>query len=186
MANENNQFNILFWAASQVNIYEKRARSQIEKQYGETMRKSAIALVDFIPRATFDELLSIEKTFQQNDLTVYAQHPATIKTVEQGIRDFNDAEAVYKQLLANPQAYYEHKYRESERASPDKLVPLDAMRRALRGQVKRVENYSRNVMGNPQEQTFLSARTALLHRAEDLYDEMQRVRLPQSSPESAP
>ncbi len=168
---------LLVWAASQADIYEKRARSRIEQQYGKTMQESAAALRGFLPEATFDQLIALERTFQQNDLTVYAQLPSTVKSVEQGIRDFNDGEKVYRQLLDNPRAYSAHAYRESERAAPDKLIPLDAMRLALRGQVKRVENYRRNVMGNPHEQEFLSARISLLHRAEEFYDRLQRERL---------
>lgn len=174
MANKVNFAELILWAASQVDIFEKRAQSRIEKQYGRTMQESAAAIREFIPGATFDQLIALEKTFQNNDLTVYAQLPATVKSVEQGIRDFNEADKVYRQLLGNPQAYSAHAYRESERAGPDKLVPLDAMRLALRGQVKRVENYRRNVMGNPNEQGFLSARITLLRHAEDMYDRMQR------------
>ncbi len=174
MDNEKQFARLFAWAATQVNMYEKRSQSRIEQQYGATMQKSAAALVEFIPNAAFEQLIALERTFQKNDLTVYAQLPATVKSVEQGIRDFDDGEAVHRQLLDNPQAYRAHKYRESERAAPDKLVPLDAMRRALRGQANRVENYRRNVMGNPQEQVFLAARIELLHRAEELYDCMQR------------
>ncbi len=91
--------------------------------------------------------------------------------------DFSAGEAVYRQLLNDTPAYQAHKYRENEKAAPDKLVPLDAMRRALRGQVKRVENYRKNVMGNPHEYDYLSARVAMIRRAEELYDLMQRDRL---------
>ena len=88
--------------------------------------------------------------------------------------DLQDGEEVYAQLLNNPDAYKAHKYREKERASPDKIVPLDAMRRALRGQASRVENYRKNVMGNPKEHDFLYARVAMIRHAEKLYDDIQR------------
>lgn len=180
MTHDEKVANLVLLTAVQVDIFDKRAKSRIEKQYSESMQRTAAALRDFIPVATFDQLLSFERTFQRNDLTVYAQAPSTVKSVEQGIRDFADGEAVCRQLRENPQAYLAHKYRESERAAPDKLLPLDAMRRALRGQANRVENYRRNVMGNPNEQEFLSARIALLQRAEELYDGMQRAILPAS------
>ena len=177
MTNDKEFANLMFLTAAQARTYEKRAKSRAEIQYGDSMARSAAALVKFISSASFDQLMLVEKTFQKNDLTVYAQLPATIKSVEQGMRDFNDGEKVYRQLLDNPQAYSAHAYREGERAGPDKLVPLDAMRLALRGQVKRVENYRKNVMGNPHEQAFLSARIALLRRAEEIYDSMQRERI---------
>lgn len=180
MPENSNLANLLFLIAGQVSVYDKRAQSRIEKQYGESMQRTAGAIRKILPDATFEQLLLVERMFQRNDLTVYAQAPSTVKSVEQGIRDFADGEAVCRQLRENPQAYLAHKYRESERAAPDKLLPLDAMRRALRGQANRVENYRRNVMGNPNEQEFLSARIALLQRAEELYDGMQRAILPAS------
>lgn len=161
-------------AAAQVAIYERRAKSRVEKQYGDIMRRSAAVLSEFARTASFDKLIIAERMFQKNDLVVYAQLPSTMKTVRQGIDDLKAGEEVYKQLTEDPQAYKGHKYRDSEKAPPDKAVPLDAMRRALRGQVKRVENYRKNVMGNPQEYEFMSARIAMLKRAEKLYDAIQR------------
>lgn len=178
MADEKKFTRLLVWTAAQVNAYEKRERSRVEKQYGAVMQRAAAALADFTRTASFDQLILAEKTFQDNDLSVYAKLPATMKTVQQGIADLADGEEVYQQLLEEPRAYKAHKYRENERAAPDRLVPLDAMRRALRGQVKRVENYRRNVMGNPQEHEFMSARIAMLRRAEKLYDAIQRQHLP--------
>ena len=177
MTNEEQLAELLAWTAAQASIYEKRSKSRIEKQYGDTMQRSAAVLVEFTHAATFDQLILVEKTLQQNDFAVYAQLPAIIKTVQQGINDLSDGEEVYRQLLDEPRAYKGHKYREKERASPDKVIPLDAMRRALRGQVKRIENYRKNVMGNPQEHKFMSARIAMLRRAEKLYDGIQRERL---------
>ncbi len=177
MGNDEELANLLFLTAAQASIYDKRAKSRIEKQYGDAMQRSAIALMEFTRNATFDQLILLEKTFQRNDLAVYAQLPSTMKSVQQGIDDLENGEGVYKQLLNNPQAYSEHKYRDSERAGPGKLVPLDAMRRALRGQVKRIENYRKNVMSNPQEQKFMSTRIVMLRRAEKLYDALQREQL---------
>lgn len=174
MASEEEFAEFLSWTAVQAFAYEKRARSRMEKQYGDTMERSATALVEFTRIATFDQLVAVERTFQQNDLAVYAQLPSTMKSVQQGIADLGDGIEVYRQLLVDPQAYKAHKYRENERARPDRLIPLDAMRRALRGQAKRVENYRKNVMGNPHEHEFLSARIAMLRHAEKLYDVIQR------------
>ncbi|MDR2391009.1 MAG: hypothetical protein LBE84_04945 [Planctomycetota bacterium] len=176
MINEEKLADLLTWTAAQATAYEKRARSRVEKQYGDTMKRSAATLTDFVCTASFGDLLIAEKAFQRNDLIVYAQLPSTLKSVEQGIADFNAGEKVYRQLLETPEAYKEHAYRDSEKAAPDKLVPLDAMRRALRGQAKRVENYRKNVMGNPQEHEFLSERVAMLRRGEKLYDAIQRER----------
>lgn len=162
--------------AAQVDAYGRREKSLAEKYYGDVMRESAAVLVKFTCTASFDQLILAEKTLQQNDLAVYAKMPAAMKSVQQGIDDLKNGEEVYTQLLDDPQAYKAHKYRDSERAGPDKLVPLDAMRRALRGQVKRVENYRKNVMANLQEQEFMSARIAMLRRAEKLYDAIQRER----------
>ena len=163
--------------AAQANAYEKRAKSRVEKQYGDVMHVSAIILSKFAVSASFEQLIQTEKAFQQNDLLVYAQRPATLKAVQEGIDDLEDGMEVYKQLLENTEGYKAHRYRKKERISPEKLIPLDAMRRALRGQVKRVENYRSNVMGNLQEQEFMSARIAMLRRAEKLYDAIQRERL---------
>ncbi len=177
MAYEEESAALFFWTTAQVDAFEKRAKSWAETMYGETMQKSAAAVVNYTRIASFDQLLAAEKAFQKNDLTVYAQSPATLKSVQQGISDFSAGEAVYQQLLNDTPAYQAHKYRENEKAAPDKLVPLDAMRRALRGQVKRLENYRKNVMGNPHEHDFMSARVAMIRRAEELYDLMQRDRL---------
>lgn len=182
MASKDELAELMRAVAAQVDAYEKRKRSRAEIYYGDVMRESATTLAKISRTASFDQLIMIEKVFQQNDLAVYANVPSTLKTVQQGIDDLLDGEAVYRQLIESPQAYKAHKYRESERASPDKLVPLDAMRRALRGQAKRVENYRKNVMGNPHEYAFFSARITLLHRAEKLYDGIQSDRL--LSPES--
>ena len=94
--------------------------------------------------------------------------------MQEGIEDIEAGEAAYKQLVEDTESYKAHGYRKKERLSPEKIIPLDAMRRALRGQVKRVENYRSNVMGNSQEQDFMSARIAMLRRAEKLYDAIQR------------
>lgn len=158
----------------QVDAYWNREKSPAEIRYGDVMRDSAIILADLTRTASFDQLIAAEKVLQKNDLVVYAKVPSTTKSVQQGIDDLQNGEEVYKQLLQNPKAYFEHKYRDNERASPDRLVPLDAMRRALRGQIKRVENYRKNVMGNPNEREFLSARIAMIHHAESLYDAIQR------------
>jgi hypothetical protein len=177
MRSEEKLVDLLAWTAAQANIYEKRAKSRLEKQYGDTMKRSAAVLADFARTASFDQLIIAEKAFQQNDLAVYAQLPSTLHAVQLGISDLDAGEEVYKQLRDDTEAYKAHKYRDSEKAPPDKLIPLDAMRRALRGQAKRVENYRKNVMGNPQEHEFLSARISMIRRAEKLYDAIQRERL---------
>ena len=169
------EFNALFQIIiAQGRAYERRARSRVEKQYGDAMRAAAQTLDAFTGAASFEELIQAEKAFQENDLAIYAQRPATLKSVQEGMRDLEDGEAAYRQLIEKTDAYREHPYRQKERIPPERIIPLDAMRRALRGQVKRIENYRANVMGNPREQEFLSARTAMLRRAETLYDEMQR------------
>lgn len=166
--------------ATQVDIFEKREQSRVEKRYGAVMEHSAAMLAEFTLTATFEQLIGIEKLLQRNDLSVYARVPSTLKSVQEGMSDLQDGEEVYAQLLTNPEAYKAHKYREKERAVPDKIIPLDAMRRALRGQASRVENYRKNVMGNPKEHDFLSARIGLIRRAEKLYDAIQRDRLLQT------
>lgn len=169
-------------AAAQVIAFELRGKSPAEIRYGDTMQKSAVVLAELARTASFEQLIAAEKTLQKNDLAVYAKIPSTAKSVQQAIDDFTNGEAVYSQLLQNPAAYSGHKYRDSERVAPDKLIPLDAMRRALRGQARRLENYRKNVMANPQEQAFMSARIAMLRRAEDLYDSIQRkLLLPRQS-----
>lgn len=157
--------------------YEKREQSRAEINYGKVMGKSAKALIEFTKIATFDQLLRAEASFQENDLTTYAKMPATLQSVNEGIHDFKDGEVVYRQLLNHPDAYKEHRYREKERVPPDKIIPLDAMRRALRGQAARIGNYRKNVMGNPREQEFMSARAAMIRHAEKLYDAIQRTKL---------
>lgn len=165
------------FASAQGKAFEQRARSRVEIQYGDSMQAAAEATVKFTATASLDELLQAEKTFQTNDLLIYAQRPATVKSVQEGMQDLEDGEAVYRQLLEKTDAYKEHVYRRKERIPPEHIIPLDAMRRAIRGQVKRVANYRANVMGNIREQDFLSARIEMLHRAEQLYDAMQRERL---------
>ncbi len=165
------------WTVALAKAYSTRVKSRAEILYGETLKKSADSIIRYTCTATFDQLLHAEKTLQENDLVVYAQMPATLKSVQQGISDFSDGEAVYRQLMRDTQAYKDHRYRENDRAAPDKLVPIDTMRRALRGQIKRVENYRKNVMNNPHEYDFMSARVAMLRRAEKLYDQIQRALL---------
>ncbi len=100
-----------------------------------------------------------------------------MNAVREGIDDLKAGMAAYRLLIDDADAYKAHPYRQKERIPPERIIPLDAMRRALRGQMKRVENYRSNVMGNIQEQEFLSARIAMLRRAEKLYDGMQRKNL---------
>lgn len=159
----------------QVRAYTKRENSRAEKEYSFAMKNSAAALAELTRYASFEELIQAEATLQENDLSIYAQRPATMESVREGIDDFAAGMAVYRQLLENPAAYVAHKYRRKECLPPDYVIPLDAMRRALRGQVKRVENYRANVMGNAQEQEFLSARILMLRRAEELYDNLQKA-----------
>lgn len=163
--------------AAQGDAYERRSRSRMEKRYGDIMRTAAAVLAEFTGDASFEELIRAEKAFQENDLAIYAQRPATVKAVREGIDDLENGEVAYRQLIENTDAYQKHGYRKKERIPPEKVIPLDAMRRALRGQVKRIENYRKNVMGNPHEQIFMAARIAMLRRAEKLYDAMQRERL---------
>lgn len=177
MASDSDLAKFLQRVYEQKMAFEKRERSREEIDYGKSMKKSANALKEFTRNATFDQLLIVETIFQENDLTAYAKVPATLKAVNEGMNDFKNGKAVYKQLLNNPEAYREHKYREKERAPPDRVVPLDAMRKALRGQAARVENYRKNVMGNPNEYAFMSARIAMIRHAEKLYDAIQRERL---------
>jgi hypothetical protein len=177
MSNEDETTPIVGWAVVQVNAYEQREKSRAEKRYGDVMEKSAAAIAKFTRTASFEALMQAEKIFQQNDLLVYAKRPALVKSVQEGIDDFTDGEAVYRQLLENTAAYKAHKYRKKDRLSPDSGIPLDTMRKALRGQGKRLENYRANVMGNIHEQDFYSARIAMLRRAEELYDAFQRERL---------
>jgi hypothetical protein len=166
---------ILQWLFAQVRAYEKREQSRAEKFYGSVMLQSAAALASFTRTASFDNLIRVEKAFQQNDLVVYAKRLGTMKSVQEGIDDFEAGEEVYRQLLEDTRAYKAHRYRRKN--STDNAIPLDTMRQALRGQVRRVENYRSNVMGNSAEQEFLSERIAMLRQAEKLYDAIQRERL---------
>ncbi len=168
----------------QVSAFQQRERSRIEQNYSRAMEASAAAVVEFARNASFEELLEAERTFQKNDLAVYAKRPSTVKGVQEGIDDLEAGMGVYRQLVGDTAAYKAHTYRKKEMLPPENAIPLDAMRRALRGQMKRVENYRANVMGNAHEQEFLSARIALLRRAETLYDEMQKERL--TPPEGTP
>ncbi len=72
---------LMAWIATQADAYEKRAKSRIEIQYGDAMKNTAVAIAALIHNASFDQLLAAEKAFQKNDLTVYAQMPATLKSV---------------------------------------------------------------------------------------------------------
>jgi hypothetical protein len=164
-------------AAVQVSAFEQRENSRVEKRYGIAMQDSAVILAELTQDASFEELIEAEQTLQKNDLTVYAQRSETLESVREGISDINAGLAAYRLLVRNTAEYKAHPYRKKERLPPEHILPLDAMRRALRGQIKRVENYRSNVMGNIKEQEFLSARIAILHRAEALYDAMQRERL---------
>lgn len=177
MADDGDFARFIRTAAAQVHAFEQREKSPAEIRYGRAMREAAAAIAGLARAVSFDQLVAAEKTLQQNDLVVYARIPSTVKSVRQGIDDLKNGEEVYAQLLRDPRAYGGHKYRDSERAGPDKAVPLDAMRRALRGQMRRVENYRRNVMANPHEQAFMAARIAMLRRAEKLYDGIQREKL---------
>ena len=177
------QFDALLQAvAAHVYAYERRERSRAEKEYGVAMKKSADVLLEFVAAASFAELLQVERIFQENDRIVYAKRSATMKSVLEGIDDFAAGEVVYRQLVEDTNAYRTHKYRKKNSVDPDNAIPVDTMRQALRGQVRRVENYRKNVMGNLEEQKFMSARIAMLRRAEKLYDAMQRERLLPSVP----
>lgn len=178
MANDGNLdlAKILLIAATQVNAFNKRERSRAAMDYATAMKKSAAILDAFTEIASFEQLLKAERIFQQNDQNIYAQVPSTLEAVQKGMRDFDAGEGVYRQLLASPEAYRAHRYREDDHALPDKLVPLDAMRKALRGQMARIGNYRKTVLGSSQEYDFMSARIGMLRRAEKLYDGIQRER----------
>ncbi len=169
--------NILQIAASQANAFGKRERSRASRDYAAAMEKAAVVLRAFTRAASFDQLLEAEQVFQRNDRNVYARAPSTLEAVQKGMRDFDAGKSVYKQILENPEAYRAHRYREDDHAFPDRVVPLDAMRKALRGQISRVGNYRKTVLGNSQEYDFMTARIAMLRRAEKLYDAIQRERL---------
>ncbi len=164
----------LLATAVQAEAFEKRENSRIEKEYGTAMQDAAASLAELIRDASFEILIQAEQTLQENDILVYAHRPETLASVQEGIDDINAGMAAYRLLTNNTDAYRAHPYRKKERLLPECILPLDAMRRALRGQIKRVENYRSNVMGNIREQEFLSARIALLNRAEKLYDSLQR------------
>lgn len=168
---------ILKIAAAQAKAFNKRERSRAAIDYGVVMERSAASLKKFTKTASFDQLLMAEKIFQQNDRNIFAKVPSTMEAVQKGMRDFQAGDDVYKQLRNDAEAYKAHSYREDDRASPDKAVPLDAMRKALRGQVSRVENYRKTVLGSSQEYDFLTARISMIRRAEKLYDGIQRDRL---------
>ena len=177
MVHEDELDSLLSWVAAQASVFEKRGQSRMEKLYGDVMSRSAAALARFTRVASFDSLIRAEKAFQRNDLAVYAKRPATLKSVQEGIDDLEAGEEVCRQLLEDTVAYRAHRYRKKNSVSPEGVIPLDAMRQALRGQRRRLENYRANVMGNPEEQEFMAARIAMLRRAEKLYDAMQRERL---------
>lgn len=164
-------------ASAQAKAFEKRERSRAGQIYNLVMDKSTAILKEYSRSGSFDQLLRAEKIFQDYDLKAYAKVVSTIQAVQKGMRDFDAGEEVYRQLLNDPEAYKAHRYREDDHAAPDKVVPLDAMRKALRGQVSRVGNYRKNVMSNSQEYDFLTARIAMIRRAEKLYDGIQRDRL---------
>lgn len=168
---------LLAAVVAQGEAYEQRARSVAERRYGSAMQAMAETVREFTRTASFDELIRAEKAFQKNDLTIYAQRPETAKSVQEGMDDILAGETAYRQLVNNTEAYREHGYRKKECVPPEYVIPIDAMRRTLRGQIKRVENYRANVMGNIQEQAFLSARIDMLKRAEELYDSIQREQL---------
>lgn len=168
---------VLRIAAAQAKAFNKRERSRAAIDYGVVMERSAASLRDFTKTAPFDQLLMAEKIFQQNDQNTYAKVPSTLQAVKKGMRDFMAGDDVYQQLLNHPAAYKAHSYREDDRAPPDKLVPLDAMRKALRGQISRVGNYRKTVLGSSQEYEFMTARISMIRRAEKLYDGIQRDRL---------
>jgi hypothetical protein len=176
---------LLKTVTAQGRAFERRAQSVEEKRYSDAMLKAAAALTQFTRTATFDELIGAEQAFQENDLTIYAQRPGTVKSVREGMDDLEAGMMSYRQLMTDTEAYKKHGYRKKEMVDPKNGIPLDAMRRALRGQVRRVENYRANVMGNSNEQTFMTARIEMLHRAEELYDAMQRERLSPPEQETA-
>lgn len=165
---------VLRIAAAQANAFNKRERSRAAIDYGIVMERSTAGIREFTKNATFDQLLLAERVLQQNDQDAYTKVPSILQAVQKGMRDFEAGCEVYRQLLNQPEAYKAHRYREDDCASPDRVVPLDAMRKALRGQISRVGNYRKTVLGSPQEYAFMTARISMIRRAEKLYDAIQR------------
>lgn len=168
---------VLGATAAQAKAFQRMKRSPAVVDYGSVMERAARSVEKFCKTASFDQLLAAEKIFQKNDLTIFSTSPSTRESVLEGIDNFRAGEKVYRQLMRSPMAYKEHEYLKSKMVGPDRLVPKDTMRQAIRSQISRVENYRKNVMGNEQEVAFTTARIAMLRRAEKLYDKIQRERL---------
>lgn len=151
--------------------YQEKQKSRIEKKYSLTMQKSAQALRTAVKTLDFDGLLRLENTLAQIDFDRYSDNEAVRRNVLTGIRDLEAGESNYQVLRSDPETYFKWKYVKREMAG---LVPIDSMRKALRGQVNRVNAYATSPMINEAEREFQKARIAMLHRAEELYDSIQR------------
>lgn len=162
---------------SHVQAHEKRRNSRVEQQYSKVLRSSTLILGELGAKGDFETVLKVEKTLQQQDLEKYSQNASVKKSVLEGIDDLNNGIVDYKTLLNSPETYMAKAYVKRDMAGPDKSVPLDSMRKALRSQASRVGNYARNPMANDDERDFLNARVALIRKAEKLYDRIQRDRL---------
>lgn len=154
--------------------HEGKRNSKSEQEYSEAITGCIDEIKKILREAGLNDILSFELLLMQYDLERYTDDSQTKKNVLIGIEDFNAGLSDYQVLREDPVRYYERRYVRREMAGPDRMVPLDSMRKALNSHARRLESYASSPMVNDIERVFQKARFALVRKAERLYDAFQR------------
>ncbi len=148
-------------------------QSPAVRQYVRAIEKGMALMRDALAEDSFESLMAVEEAIQKVEEERFAHDEDMAASIQKTRLDLSEGMKDYRQLLENPEQYCARGYRERDRTGPNKQFPLDTMRKALRGQATRVGNFARNPMLFPVEKEFHLLRTALLRRAEKLYENMQ-------------
>lgn len=154
--------------------HENLLRSQVMRVHVGTFQEMIRILESAISVGSFETIIQIEEAIQRAEYDKYSRNDKMRESIQQTQRDLADGFMDYKQLIENPKAYFSRGYRDRDRLGPNRTIPLDTMRKALRSQATRVGNFAKNPMLGREEQEFHRARVLMLRHAENLYESIQK------------
>lgn len=146
-------------------------KSRSFQEYNKSFVRNTTAIEKALTECDFEQLVEIEQFIQREELDRYDDIPAIKKSVEQGIKDFNEGLKIYRLAKEQPEVYRSLGFRDRDRTGAGKRYPYDTMRKALRSQATRVLNFSRNPLLSAEEVEYHNARASLLRKMEKLYED---------------
>ena len=154
-------------------LHEKMAQSQVMRRYVAAIEKNMSLMREAISVGDFETLVDVETAIQIVELEKYSHDAGMMASIQKTQKDLAEGMKDYRQLIEMPEAYCARGYRERDCVGANKEFPLDTMRKALRSQAVRVDNFAKNSMLFPVEKEFHLLRVSLLKRAEKLYEGLQ-------------